>query len=238
MKKVESLDAKRWAVFETTHNGLTGHVDKNDPKVASEAARSLRWIVEVLAGNVPAPANLAVSPKGYTVVRVAASADATVSFGGESLVFSAASADATVSAASFGKMNIIGSNDDVKIFCVDDNDGYSVTLRGTGTGVIDYSIRFFDGHDNLLDERNFMGFQVTDRTIITTGTVRGEPTTLYIDSDGDGVVDQTPTAKANETIRASGGNDNNSGGGCDARGLGLISLALTGSVVAMRKNEG
>jgi hypothetical protein len=76
-------------------------------------------------------------------------------------------------------------------------DGYAITLAGTDTGTMDYTLRFFDGEDNLTDERRFAGVPITAATLIYTDADK-EATVLRVDADGDGDIDDTWTARARE----------------------------------------
>jgi hypothetical protein len=62
-----------------------------------------------------------------------------------------------------------------------------ITLAGTdtGTGTMDDTLRFFDGEDNLTDERRFAGVPITANTLIYTATDK-EATVLRVDANGDG----------------------------------------------------
>jgi hypothetical protein len=83
-------------------------------------------------------------------------------------------------------------------------------MKGTDSGKMDYSIRFFDEDGDLKDERKFLDVPITDQTVVTTDTSRDDSTTLYIDEDGDGIVDKKLTASSNGTVDGSNNdNDNN-----------------------------
>jgi hypothetical protein len=134
-------------------------------------------------------------------------------------------------------MDIIGDeNDPIKMFCLDEDD-YEVAMQGTDTGTMDYSIRFFNEDENLEDERNFMGVSVTEKTVITTDTVRDEATILYIDADGDGEVDRELKAGPNETVedtssvltRGSGSD------GCNTGNITLFVLFMLIPAVFLKK---
>ncbi|WP_294412833.1 leucine-rich repeat protein, partial [uncultured Ruminococcus sp.] len=49
--------------------------------------------------------------------------------------------------SSFGRLDIVGKNNDKKMLCIDENTGLDINLMGTDTGTMDFSIRHFSGED-------------------------------------------------------------------------------------------
>jgi pimeloyl-ACP methyl ester carboxylesterase len=225
--RVDTAELQRRFVYTTDHGGLVGHTDSTLAKVRNAAESSLNKIIEILKGNPERVLDSALDGMGYTVIRIACPVDAAITYNGETLSSNESNFDVL---SSFGRMDVIGDeNDPIKMFCLDVGD-YDVALQGTDTGTMDYSIRFFNEDENLEDERNFLGVQVTDKTIITTSTVRDESTILYIDDDGDGKVDRELKAVSNETVEAPKNDTNNSGGGCSTV-TGMASLLLIAVVM-------
>jgi putative cell wall-binding protein len=194
--QVEQLEQRRWRRFPTDHTGAPGHHNEKIPRVNAGADASVDWIIDILLDGDSDDANTPLASDTYIVARVACPVDVTVERGGETL--SSPKLDLT---ASYGRMDIIGPEDDIKMFCVDEADDYAVTLAGTDTGTMDYTLRYFAGDGSLTDERRFTGVPVTADTVIYTSTEK-EETVLHMDADGDGDIDHTWTAQANETVTA------------------------------------
>ncbi|MDR1581440.1 MAG: hypothetical protein LBS35_13875 [Synergistaceae bacterium] len=235
---MRTINMGRLYEYATDHAGLVGHPDEElDASAQQAAGDSMRKIVEILQGDTSRIVDAIPSPLGYTTVRAACPVDATISKDGEVLTSKESEFD---DLASFGRMDIIGENGEIKMFCVDD-DVFPVTLEGTDSGTMDYSIAFYGADNNLIEERFIEDVPITDDTVITTDTDRGVATVLDIDIDGDGTVDerrtlntQTPPQTPNtpSTPGGSGG-----GGGCDA-GTGLAGLfVLVLGFAVIRRNK-
>jgi hypothetical protein len=199
VREVEKLEPRRWRCFPTNHSGTIGHHNEDLP-VDPGADASLAWVVDILRGGDSAAGNEPLNGDPYIVARVACPVEVMVERDGEILSSDAEDLSLT---ASFGRLDIIGADDDIKMLCLDEGD-YAVTLDGTDMGTMDYTLRRFDGEDNLTDERHFAGVPVTADTLIYTDT-DPEATVLRVDADGDGDIDSTWTARANETRRAADG---------------------------------
>jgi hypothetical protein len=204
MKKIEQLPLQRWQKFDTDHSGVVGYLNPDSRSVHEGAKQSLQWIINVLKTGGSAASSEPREADPYIVGRVACPVDVTVERDGEAL--SSKISDLSL-ITSYGRLDIMGSAGDIKMFCVDEADGYTVTLDGTDTGTMDYTLRRFDGEDNLTDERHFAGVPVTAATLIYTDT-DPEATVLRVDADGDGDIDSTWTAQAHETRRAADGQQN------------------------------
>lgn len=134
---------------------------------------------------------------GYRVLRVACPVDVNIEANGEALNSSESKLDTQTS---FGRLDIIGQNDDIKMACLDDIDEYDVTLNGTDEGTMDYTIRYFNSDNELQSETTIKDVPITKDTIITTKPVSTEDTVLNVDIDGDGTVDKTYTAPKGQTV--------------------------------------
>jgi len=88
-------------------------------------------------------------------------------------------------------MNLMGVNDEIKMFCVDTKNGYDVSLSATESGDLEFAVRYYDGKGNLYDERMVTDVEVTGETKISVNVNKTEETVLEIDTDGDGNVDTT-----------------------------------------------
>lgn len=89
---------------------------------------------------------------------------------------------------SFGVLDLLGRDAEIKMMCLDDYSDYEIMLHGTGEGTMDYSVRYFDGDGNLKQEINFSDVAISENTLIYTGTNQSD-IVLHVDKDGDGIVD-------------------------------------------------
>lgn len=181
---MESLPKSRWRNFQGEHLGVL----KNQSLIKA--------VINVLKTGKPEVESWTYTPKGYTQMCFACPVDVTISKGEETLTSEQTKFQ---SWASFGRLDILGENNDIKMLCVDD-DVFPVTIEGTGTGIMNYSISFFDKDGKVIEERVFSNVEITPTTIITTDTGRSGPTTLKVDKDGDGVVDYTLSSGATNPV--------------------------------------
>jgi pimeloyl-ACP methyl ester carboxylesterase len=195
MEQVEKLDKSRYRTYETNHAGIAGHHDPAPSKQSEQAAwlercagadQTVAWMVRVLSGDTPADDSTPLPTSNHIVVRIACPVDATISLDGESLSSNPTEPNAL---SSFGRMDILGAEDEIKMFCLNDADDYEIALQGTDTGTMDYAIRLFNADGTLLDERVANDVPVTKNTHITTSSDFTKPIVLSIDSDGDGAAD-------------------------------------------------
>lgn len=133
-----------------------------------------------------------ISDGSKIIINIACPVDVNVSYNGETL----SSAEVSYSdKASFGTLQLLGKNKDVKVLSLDPNIDYDVKLYGTDTGTMDYSVNYLDDQENMIDFRSFESVPITPKTIITTDTNnKGEDVSLNIDDDGDGTVDSVWSA--------------------------------------------
>lgn len=127
------------------------------------------------------------------VINIACPVDVTVSYNGESL----SSAEKTYcDRTSFGTLQLLGKNKDIKVLSLDSDKQYEIELHGTGTGTMDYTISYYDERETLVDYRTFEQIPITDTTVIHTDTDNvSKDIALDVDQDGDGEVDFIWTAK-------------------------------------------
>lgn len=126
------------------------------------------------------------------VINIACPVDVRVTYGGEML---SSAKDAFCDATSFGTLQLLGKDKDIKVVSLDSDKEYEIELIGTGVGKMDYSVSYFDEKEQLFDYRSFEAIPITVTTVIksTTDNV-AENITLNIDDDGDGIVDVIWTA--------------------------------------------
>ncbi|MDY4575711.1 MAG: alpha/beta fold hydrolase [Intestinibacter sp.] len=194
MEKVNGLYNYRYKFLDISH----------DQTVKNEEA--INWIMQKLeittaASTLSDEQTESETPEGskYIVLRAACPVDVDVELNGEALN---SSASECTSETSFGRMDIIGQNDEIKMFCLEENKDYKITLDGTDEGTMDYAIRYFNEDGELEEERSIEGVEVTADTIITTGSDKSKDTVLKIDKDGDGVVDEEKVISSNQNSDA------------------------------------
>ena len=121
------------------------------------------------------------------VINIACPVDVTIRHKGETL--SSASENYN-DKTSFGTLQLLGSNLDIKVLTLEPDVEYDVELTGTGEGQMNYSVNYLDENEEMEDSREFVAVPITSRTKITTNTsAESENMDLNIDKDGDGEVD-------------------------------------------------
>lgn len=131
------------------------------------------------------------------VINIACPVDVRVTHNGETL----SSAESTYcDMTSFGTLQLLGKNRDIKVLSLDSDKEYEVELTGIGIGKMDYSVSYFNDNEQLSDYRSFEAVPITMTTVITSDTNNTEENvSLNIDNDGDGEVDTIWTAEAKST---------------------------------------
>jgi len=157
----------------------------------------LTWVVDILTGNAATTEIQDMQPlsRGLTVLRIEGFADVIIE-ASEGVLSSEDSEISTI--APFGRLDLIGYEGEIMMLALIDWEDHEVTLNVIGDGTIDYTIRWFDDENNLLDERIFVDIPVNENAIITTNTARDEIIILEIDSNGDGTIDERWEAEENE----------------------------------------
>ena len=185
MEKIENLPEGRWITKSVDHTGTV----KN--------SNCIEWVKDILQYGVSVKEKDEIENKPYIVVRIACPVDVTLTSGNQTLT---SDSEQLSSSASFGRMDILGENDEIKMLCIDAEEDYNIQMNGTDEGTMDYSIRFFDGEGELYDERIFDEVPLTEETVIHTEVVPEEEIVMEVDTDGDGTVEETWTAKEAEWI--------------------------------------
>ena len=103
--------------------------------------------------------------------------------------------------SSFGCFDLLGENNEIKVFCLEENDDYLIDINGTDIGTMDYEIRWFNESDELIDNITFTDVPITEDTLITTDTDNETEIVLNVDNDGDGEADEVIEADEQETGR-------------------------------------
>ncbi len=151
----------------------------------------LDWIKDVLSRNYSEITNDEGENIKYIVIRIACPVDVNIERNGEVL-----SSDVLEGSfkTSFGCIDFLGSDSDIKMLCLRADETDIVNLVGTDDGTMDLTIRWYDEDSNLTAERAFEDVNITADTLMTTTTDGSEPTALDIDENGDGTVDSSITA--------------------------------------------
>ena len=190
-KRVKEITASHFRVVKKDTKKDSNNPDYDDDPIA--------WIEDILNDVEPNISDSEISYDPYSVYRVACPVDVEIGNGNDKL--SSVSGEESFG-ASFGRLDIIGKDNDIKMICMDENTNLDINLTGTDTGIMDFTVRHFSADEELIDERTFENIPITNKTIIKTKADNNEVTVLSIDNDGDGVVDATWTAKKNETVTA------------------------------------
>ena len=159
---------------------------------------TLKWMCDILSSkdntvNTNVKSSVIKSTK-YCVLRVESSADVNIDREGEELNSNIKS---TEDVSSFGRLDIIGKDNKIKMVCLKDDEAYNVNLKGTDNDKINYAIRWYDENGNIVDERGFEDVDVTKNTRIITTTDETKPTELVVDKNNDGKTDEIYEANSN-----------------------------------------
>jgi pimeloyl-ACP methyl ester carboxylesterase len=242
-EQIENLSSNRWNTFATTHGGAIGHHEDTKwynsettkqkmQNINNEADKSLDWIVDIIKYESSSIPKAEDSDQGYQVIRIACPVDVEIVHLDESLVYSTESSDTSFPLASFGRMDVIGLNDEIKMFFLDESSQYAINIKGTDIGTMDYEFRVFNANNVLQEAYALKDIPITDNTRIMTGSDYSNGLTLVVDEDGDGSIEHnlTVTSIMNFTIMAEAGNGGTvSGGGSYTTGATVTLTATPGT---------
>lgn len=146
-----------------------------------------------------------ISDGSKVVINIACPVDVSVTYNGETLSSAQTSYSDT---ASFGTLQLLGKNKDIKVLSLDPSAVYDVQLNGTGSGTMNYSVNYLDDNDAIIDYRTFESIPITPTTKIDSNTNNsaGE-ITLNLDEDGDGTVDKVYSAAVNSVAELTYGDE-------------------------------
>ncbi len=181
MKTLENLPDDRFFKISTTHAGVTGKSSEANAGVA------LGKILAILSDDINAPTTDELIEQGYIVIRIACPVDVTVEYDGEILC---SDLNTLQRSTSYGVLDFLGEEMEIKTLCLEEHDDYNIVLNGTDDGTMDYTIRYYNKNDILEAEYEFSDIEITERTVIRTGTDRNN-IRLSVDTDGDGNIDET-----------------------------------------------
>lgn len=133
-----------------------------------------------------------ISDGSKIVINIACPVDVAVTYKGETLSSAVSSYN---DKTSFGTLQLLGTNQDIKVLSLEPDIDYDIQLTGTGDGVMNYSVNYMNENEEVTDCREFRSVPITPTTKITSRTnVKTEDMALNIDEDGDGEVDTIWTA--------------------------------------------
>ena len=170
--------------FNTCHSGLVGRTVNQ-----GESSDAVSWVVDVLRGNAKSTQiqDVELRSVSHTVLRIEGSVDVTIE-GPEGILTS--TEDELSLIAPFARIDRIGYDGEVTMVAIENWEEHQVTMYVTNDGVLNYTIRWFDDENNLVDERCFIDIPVHENQTITTNTAREESTILEVDQNGDGATDE------------------------------------------------
>ena len=146
-----------------------------------------------------------ISDGSKVVINIACPVDVSVTYNGETLSSAQSSYSDT---ASFGTLQLLGKNKDIKVLSLDPSAVYDIQLNGTGNGTMNYSVNYLDDSDAIIDYRAFESIPITSTTKIDSNTDNSVgDITLNLDEDGDGTVDKVYSAAVNSVAELTYGDE-------------------------------
>ncbi len=146
-----------------------------------------------------------ISDGSKVVINIACPVDVNVTYNGETLSSAQSSYSDT---ASFGTLQLLGKNKDIKVLSLDPNAVYDIVLNGTGKGTMNYSVNYLDENDAIIDYRTFESIPITPNTKIDSNTNNSAgDIKLNLDEDGDGTVDKVYSASVNSVAELTYGDE-------------------------------
>lgn len=146
-----------------------------------------------------------ISDGSKVVINIACPVDVSVTYNGETLSSAQSSYSDT---ASFGTLQLLGKNKDIKVLSLDPSAVYDIQLNGTGNGTMNYSVNYLDDSDSIIDYRTFESVPITPTTKIDSNTNNSAgDITLNLDEDGDGTVDKVYSAAVNSVAELTYGDE-------------------------------
>lgn len=135
-----------------------------------------------------------ISDGSKIIINIACPVDVSVTYNNETL--SSNERDYSDN-TSFGNLQLLGRNKDIKVLSLEPDIDYDVELIGTGVGTMNYSVNYFDDNENITDYRDFENVPISQTTTINTNTANDNAMALNIDKDSDGETDEVWSADAN-----------------------------------------
>lgn len=177
------------------------HSINSSRKANAEAIlRAVGSYTEVSDGSTLEFSFGSVSDVSKAKIRIACPVDVEVSIPGVSATLNKNNTNTYFGSLSFE------DNGETKVLELRYREDYEILIRGTGSGTMDYDLSYLLNNNEEVNSASFEDVKITDKTIIRT-TFNDDTLNdladeiLYIDYDGDGVVDEEmhPKAKRNQT---------------------------------------
>lgn len=166
------------------HTNIAGSFGKFDKRSKSEKQAPINWILDVIEKGYSDKAQDKPSEsKNFTVLKIDDNAEITVKKDGK--VLSSSADDFSVN-SDFGRLDLVGENNGIKILAIDDDTDYEISMNAKQAGNVDYSVRWYGSDETLLEERDFIDVPVEENTKIVTSIDKDSDTKLVVDTNGDG----------------------------------------------------
>lgn len=166
------------------HTNIAGSFGKFDKRSKSEKQAPINWILDVIEKGYSDKAQDKPSEsKNFTVLKIDDNAEITVKKDGK--VLSSSADDFSVN-SDFGRLDLVGENNGIKILAIDDDTDYEISMNAKQAGNVDYSVRWYGSDEILLEERDFIDVPVEENTKIVTSIDKDSDTKLVVDTNGDG----------------------------------------------------
>lgn len=123
----------------------------------------------------------------YIVLRIEGPADLKIERNGESI----STQEHPLGVLNdFGRIDLLSYENGRYMFCVDYFEDYTITITAKEKGTLDYTIRWFDANDEIIDEQ-YAKIDLEEKTIVNTSTQYSKEVPMNMDLDGDGNYDDS-----------------------------------------------
>ena len=195
MGQLETIDRveERVRRFDAHHRGL---VERNPGE--GWYKDTIAWVVDILQGNarVTQVYDVELQNSSFIVLRIEGLVDVTIE-SPEGILTSVQDEPSLI--APFGRLDKIGDEGEIIMLALEEWEDYEVILHVPEDGLLDYTIRWFDEEDNLVDERIFTDIPLFQSGVVTSSTAREAVTVLEIDRYGDGSIQERWEAQENNS---------------------------------------
>lgn len=144
---------------------------------------SLQWVINILnknnRTNISNIKGDTLESTKYIVVKLCTTGDVSVKDNNEVLSSDKYNFN---NSTSFGRLDILGKDDNIKMLCLRDDKSYKVSLNCIVPEKITYSVRWYSDDDKLIDEKIYKNVEVTDSSIINTALSKIKNTVTATDT--------------------------------------------------------